>query len=787
MFTFSEDSNIGFISIENLATALNGSQKQIQLPSFQRDAVWDENHVEKLWNSLVRGFPIGTLIFANIRKQDKEKIWLRQFQESKASPASTASVDEDDETEYIIIDGQQRSIAIALGFRQWQIKDSARLWIDLGPDEPNEETSLQFHVCSLFKPWGRDASIAAQREAMSHLDQNAKSSRDMLSLDDHTLGYTWPVNAKVPVPVGELLSWLQNGRNGAWQNLVPVQKRNNESHFDVEDIFNKLLTVSRYKVPVFMVENLTAEELGEVFQRLNKQGYAMSDEELFFSALKMAWPRAHNLVWEVYRDPHTGRFLEPTKIVHLAVRIVAANQKSSSNQSGDILRLNQKEFDKRIQNEKSDYFLEGLKNLLRRNHVNGDDHEVGHLHGCLRRARQILLYNPKVDPNDPGIPVVLLAKLHWRVWHTLVAWLYNNPIIEEKDRLEMIRYALLDYFFTKTSSNSLIRLPFRKAFGAKDGFPGLEICDELYSRNLLETFILTPEEYKGKLGDEADALPVWGLLEQEWDLSLWIQRKNLQDWFENFDPTLYKKQVDLPYDADHILPKSYKNMRGRTHKQASLFWNWRNRTINSPGNYRFWPKSLNRSDQHKNLSDKYLLGSASAHVPEDSYLRSFDLNTIGDVRTASFISEEDVNDWRIAANELHPYDWADPKRMEAFRRAVDARRLGMYTEFYNTLSLGEWVAEIYIKLRERISKFVIEQFVNPIRESGNNHLIIRAGNLQEAMGLQNQLHTICALLDEKRFHDEADISLQERIGPEISSDTQWEFRVSSDTNGSSSQ
>ena len=69
--------------------------------------------------------------------------------------------------------------------------------------------------------------------------------------------------------------------------------------------------------PRVLAKDLKAQDLGEVFQRLNTQGYEMSGEDLFFSALKIRWPKAHDLVWAVYGDEHTGRFLPPTKILPL--------------------------------------------------------------------------------------------------------------------------------------------------------------------------------------------------------------------------------------------------------------------------------------------------------------------------------------------------------------------------------------------------------------------------------------------------------------------------------------
>ncbi len=62
------------ISIQKLADAINGEVRTIRLPAFQRDAVWDEAHVELLWDSIIRGYPVGTLLFARAENLDLEPI-----------------------------------------------------------------------------------------------------------------------------------------------------------------------------------------------------------------------------------------------------------------------------------------------------------------------------------------------------------------------------------------------------------------------------------------------------------------------------------------------------------------------------------------------------------------------------------------------------------------------------------------------------------------------------------------------------------------------------------------
>jgi uncharacterized protein with ParB-like and HNH nuclease domain len=57
--------SIGNRTIPIWAIAQLLDEGSLRLPSFQRDAVWDEERVELLWDSLLRGIPLGNLIIAS--------------------------------------------------------------------------------------------------------------------------------------------------------------------------------------------------------------------------------------------------------------------------------------------------------------------------------------------------------------------------------------------------------------------------------------------------------------------------------------------------------------------------------------------------------------------------------------------------------------------------------------------------------------------------------------------------------------------------------------------------
>jgi uncharacterized protein with ParB-like and HNH nuclease domain len=66
---------------------LDSTTSEVELPPLQRGFVWKVNQIETLWDSLLRGFPIGSFL-------------LSQTEDGKL----------------FLLDGQQRATSIALGF-----------------------------------------------------------------------------------------------------------------------------------------------------------------------------------------------------------------------------------------------------------------------------------------------------------------------------------------------------------------------------------------------------------------------------------------------------------------------------------------------------------------------------------------------------------------------------------------------------------------------------------------------------------------------------------------------
>lgn len=163
---------------------------------------------------------------------------------------------------------------------------------------------------------------------------------------------------------------------------------------------------------------------------------------------------------------------------------------------------------------------------------------------------------------------------------------------------------------------------------------------------------------------------------------LYVQRAWLNQWFDDFDPSLAEHLEDKnrPWDYDHIYPQSFLQGRngGTLQGLPQLIKNWNN----SIGNLRAWPLEANRADGDEAPPEKL----KSVSPEEIKYGIS-----IKNKCAASFISEENFNDfWSKCDPTLHG-KLNDPNsfpQRQALINAIVWRILSIYRRWYEDLKLA---------------------------------------------------------------------------------------------------
>ncbi len=165
-------------SIKNVVDELN---VRYFLPDIQREYVWlkkaDEKKIEQLFDSILRGYPIGSFLFWKLQKediaksdeQDENKLnfqlyqFITNYDERKPHNEKIRIEQIKRDDLYIVLDGQQRLTSLYIGFKgtrtlkkKWAKNDNPnayeekRLYLNLkhqpNMDNPEDNYQFEFHA-----------------------------------------------------------------------------------------------------------------------------------------------------------------------------------------------------------------------------------------------------------------------------------------------------------------------------------------------------------------------------------------------------------------------------------------------------------------------------------------------------------------------------------------------------------------------------------------------------------------------------------------------------------------
>jgi hypothetical protein len=604
-------------SLYNIAEwQLNENSSKVELPSLQRGFVWKANQIESVWDSILRGFPIGSFLLS-------ENVDGKQF----------------------LLDGQQRATSITIGFYNpwtrknedqeknfWSLKSVPVLWIDLDPNQKTTTQKFVLRVATKSHPWGYQRvshnsilSVPDRRNALEILRKNEKNKGRYSQLH---LTQVFPYDSDLPVPLSFLIESINSGNNwhqeltSMCQKYLPVdciktKYQGSESYLDKlgsffkstdESIFfSAVKNLETIRIPISIVKSevLKADDEGEedstLFVRLNSSGTRIAGEELVYSIYKASFPQTKDLVEKIGAD-----FVAPSLVISLVSRLVWSEIYSGNYPKA----LNVNSFRKEIENRK---FSHRMKELI-------DDENSGSAKSIFDKAFKILKSSDMppvlIKQIIKSSPDLFLMLLQWVKCNenveldadenrkilsaiTALSWFGrdNNKYVSEvwketvkrdfwsKESMTELHYGKKDYIIHPFVSPEILRQYLKSEVIEKRTDEVIEKrtdYDNLYphtSQEIIEQmkFILKDREL------DKPSYEVWTSFRNRLfgnkSLILFAQRKYINDKFGDFNQMDTLEDTNTPWDWDHIYPSSWvvgkHNIDGRIRR-----WN------NSIGNLR---------------------------------------------------------------------------------------------------------------------------------------------------------------------------------------------------------
>lgn len=694
---------------------------QVELPKLQRGFVWEPAKIMDLWDSILRGFPIGSMMISSIDPEPAEKGDSRQ--------------------RYWLLDGQQRATSIALGFydpwtsghsdsEMWSLKSVPTLWLDLKPNIRGGEEKIFFpYLVTQSHPWGynQDGGVIAwrkRREACERLNLGV----NYFATD---LNQCYPWEARLPIPITFLLAAANrccaSGPGGFWSELGQLasclpntwktaygKELGEEPPEGLDHLYQQLLRIPSICVHLNHLTKETkendatnADNNSLLFVRLNASGTVLSGEELIFSLFKSAFPLAKEAVEEC-----AAGFMAPSKLFGLFVRLSVAEEDPAKLARPVPLM----DFKREIRTKES--ALRAALNDLLETRKGRDKCEAARLVDAARE----LLCGPK-DGNALDFclpeavatrsinqaPEIFLALLYWlrsggivqsgsdshrRLLgcFTALCWFQPGNSRARKDYLkEWVAATGEDVSVQLWSSNSLSAFFTRETL-AVPFFPEPKKLKSLLLKSVLEVesyaYGNIPKTVEGRYWKDYEYLPTADEETEELKLErfgsnlmallnslctnrnmlLYAQRQYVRERFQSFGQwELALKDTNCPWDWDHIYPTA-----SGLHRVNPVYKDWHN-TI---GNLRIEGLSENRRDGCTNPADKLILANSQGK-PAWQY---------------SFIQPEIWAD--MQALEYRHNAIKDESLAKAITAIVLKRMVSIYEEWYRECRIGSLMAEI---------------------------------------------------------------------------------------------
>jgi hypothetical protein len=270
-----------------IAAALEKIQhKSYVLPAIQREFVWKPEQIERLFDSLMQGYPFGTFLFWTVKPETSGKFKFYDFvlhyhQRDAAHCPELPTLH--NQTVTAVLDGQQRLTALNIGLRgSMAMKLPSKWWTN--PDAFPKRT-LRLNLL---------ASPEADEDGVVY---------DFRFLDDAQVerdeGTLW-------FPVPDILGMKGGPPMLAWLISKKLESDALNNAYTILDRLHQVVHVDQ-RVFYYEEESQDVERVLNIFIRLNSGGTVLSYSDLLLSVAVAQWKKVdarseiHGLVDEINR------------------------------------------------------------------------------------------------------------------------------------------------------------------------------------------------------------------------------------------------------------------------------------------------------------------------------------------------------------------------------------------------------------------------------------------------------------------------------------------------------
>lgn len=271
-------------SLRKIVTFLNNPEEEggFWLPNIQRPFVWSEEQICRLFDSILREYPISTLLIWKTRSQIRRRKFIDNFHRGLLTRLTDFYVPEDDKKKCLVLDGQQRLQSLYIGL--CGSYESRELHIDIlsgevaAPDDVKYKFAFLDGATAKF-PWIKFKDLVfSTRTSLVLAQQIIRNAGRELTEGEQD---------KVSEHVALIFKTFHSDDGIAYQELDSIENK----------------------------ELYSEEDVVEVFIRANSGGTRLGKSDLLFSLLTVSWDKAGEQMEDLLAQLNQHGFAFPRDFV----------------------------------------------------------------------------------------------------------------------------------------------------------------------------------------------------------------------------------------------------------------------------------------------------------------------------------------------------------------------------------------------------------------------------------------------------------------------------------------
>lgn len=290
------------------------------LALVQREAVWDEFRIARLLDSLLRHYPVGTLVLCQSRGAahvlDAER---------KATPAGSS---------WQILDGQQRTNALAELFLSNDGQSCFFLHMSAPQPEDLKVSGKDERIRQYITWFNRDEPTHTAPDDVFQGPRGSQSNRshwlDLAVFGNKLISET--VSPPIEYSAWQLSDWHEwlKSIDHDFASILPGEP--SQAVFAARARRLVEIWTDTELIPIQKVTLDGPEHILAVFTRLNIEGVRTAPAEIFFAGVKTKWPQAEEQILPIQR--RSGKLIERRTALEIVARLA-----SFETTGGDLLPL----------------------------------------------------------------------------------------------------------------------------------------------------------------------------------------------------------------------------------------------------------------------------------------------------------------------------------------------------------------------------------------------------------------------------------------------------------------